>query len=329
MILTLKILEEPARSLDASSCKIFQSIGGTIGRRPDNDWVLTDPYVSGRHALIRYINDKFYIEDISTNGVALNLRENRLPHAKPQQLHHGDVLYIDAYEIAVSIQPAALREQDPFKLLWQGASNAAVVASPVGGEHANGANPLHGRSAAASAMVPPVAAGGSGSPGDESAQMPRDVPAAVKKPADEDEKNRSAGDESCATQWFVAPAKQEPDAPGGLAWAEATLSAVDIAKLDPSYATASKPGALRHILQSLLAQFDPDRLQESFDHQILKDSTLGAPAKMRYWDLYRDMYALVAKDTQAMLQQLLAEALPSADEDDPQRRKASGRKWPK
>ena len=48
---------------------------------------------------------------------------------------------------------------------------------------------------------------------------------------------------------------------------------------------------MRLAFESMLAQFDPDRLQEEFDRQIKKGSILGVPAKLRYWDLYRDKYS--------------------------------------
>src|SRR5215218_5047068 len=120
MILTLEVTGDQAEDLGAGSRKVFNSIGGTIGRLPDNDWVFPDPYVSGRHALIRYLNGKFFVEDTSTNGVFINTPDNRLPRAQPHPLKTGDCIYIDAYRIQVSIEkPHAddKRKDDPFELL--------------------------------------------------------------------------------------------------------------------------------------------------------------------------------------------------------------------
>jgi type VI secretion system FHA domain protein len=107
MILTLEVTGAQAQDMGACHRKVFKAIGGTIGRLPDNDWVFMDPYVSGRHALIRYLGGKFFIEDTSTNGVFINSIENRLARGQPQQLRDGDLLYIDAYKINVSIQSEA------------------------------------------------------------------------------------------------------------------------------------------------------------------------------------------------------------------------------
>src|SRR5688572_15429558 len=104
MILTLEVIGDQAAELGADGRKVFHSIGGTIGRLPDNDWVFKDPYVSGRHALVRYLNGKFFVEDTSTNGVFVNSPQNRLSRTQPHQLKSGDRLYIDVYEIKVSIE---------------------------------------------------------------------------------------------------------------------------------------------------------------------------------------------------------------------------------
>ena len=119
MILTLEVIGEQAQDLGASGRKIFNAIGGTIGRLPDNDWVFPDPYVSGRHALIRYLNGKYFIEDTSTNGVFVNTPDQRISRTDSHQLHDGDVVYIDAYQIKVTIakDPEAKEEDDPFAQL--------------------------------------------------------------------------------------------------------------------------------------------------------------------------------------------------------------------
>jgi type VI secretion system protein ImpI len=119
MILTLEVMGEQAKDLGAASRKVFDSIGGTIGRLSDNDWIFPDPYVSGRHALIRYLNGKFFIEDTSTNGVFVNSPDNRISRSQPYQLKHGDELYIDSYRIRVSIEKPATADpqKDPFEFL--------------------------------------------------------------------------------------------------------------------------------------------------------------------------------------------------------------------
>src|SRR5688500_19488844 len=103
MILTLEVMGPQAQAMGSEGRKVFKAIGGTIGRLPDNDWVFPDPYVSGRHALIRYLNGKYFIEDTSTNGVFVNTPDHRISRTESHQLHDGDVDYIVAYQIKFTI----------------------------------------------------------------------------------------------------------------------------------------------------------------------------------------------------------------------------------
>jgi type VI secretion system FHA domain protein len=114
MILTLEITGPHEKAPSADSRKVFHATGGTIGRLPDNDWVLPDPYVSSHHAKIRYVNGTFQIEDTSTNGVFINTPENRLVRGQPYTLKPGDRVLIEPYEIDVSIESKAA--DDPFGL---------------------------------------------------------------------------------------------------------------------------------------------------------------------------------------------------------------------
>ncbi len=116
MILTLEITGPHARDLGPAHRKVFGVDGGTIGRLPDNDWVLPDRYVSNHHARIRFEGDTFYIEDTSTNGVFVNSPDNRLTRGKPQAIVSGDCIFIEPYEIPAAISRAFTSADDPFGL---------------------------------------------------------------------------------------------------------------------------------------------------------------------------------------------------------------------
>lgn len=83
--------------------------------------------------------------------------------------------------------------------------------------------------------------------------------------------------------------------------------------------------ALRLAFETMLARFDPNRLQEDFDRQIRKGSILGAPAKLRYWDLYRDKYGELVKDADSGFRNLFGEEFTRAYEEQLKRLKALGR----
>ena len=390
------------QDLGAGGRKVFNAIGGTIGRLPDNDWVFPDPYVSGRHALIRYLNGKYFIEDTSTNGVFINSPDNRLSRTQAHQLRDGDVLYIDAYQIKVSI------EKDPEAAEARRSVRAAAGAAEQGRRLARFRRRVRRR--CAKKIAPP---------------------AWSKRPSDADDEDHSEG-----TEWFgmsemssparsrrclrarpaaarrhrrkcraAAPAssgaggtpcgrlRAQPCRAARIAAArrrraqlKALLDAAGIEGLDPSSEAARRSArfcasavggvmevlrarermkdelrmrgttfkvahnnplkfsanvddafhnllvkhnpaylepadafedafrdvrdhqaaflaAMRLAFESMLAQFDPNRLQEEFDRQMKKGSILGVPAKLRYWDLYRDKYGDLAKDARSELPQ--------------------------
>ena len=102
MPLTLEVVGQKTAQMGTSVRKVFQS-GGTIGRLRDNDWVLPDEYISGHHARISFANGAFSIEDTSTNGVFINSPQNRMTRGQPYVLRDGDTVFIDDYEVRVTV----------------------------------------------------------------------------------------------------------------------------------------------------------------------------------------------------------------------------------
>jgi predicted component of type VI protein secretion system len=69
---------------------------------------------------------------------------------------------------------------------------------------------------------------------------------------------------------------------------------------------------MRVAFESMLAEFDPDRLQQEFDRQLGKGLV---PAKLRYWDLYRERREEIVKDPEATFRRLFGEQFARAYED--------------
>ena len=131
MILTLDVSGPHGAKLGAARRKEFGVNGGTIGRLPDNDWVLPDPYVSSHHARIRCQGDTFYIEDTSTNGVFINSPENRLTRGRPHAIQSGDCIFIEPYEIHASISSPYAEAEDPFGLPPRAGAASPILPPPV------------------------------------------------------------------------------------------------------------------------------------------------------------------------------------------------------
>jgi type VI secretion system FHA domain protein len=405
MILTLQVVGDRAQDMGGASRKVFKAIGGTLGRLPDNDWVFADPYVSGRHALIRYVNGKFFIEDTSTNGIYINSHENRLPRAQAHPLTHGDRLFIDTFEIEVSIakDPAARSRHDPFadprtthkSEKKAGSSEQDHTANFVLDDveefdefedvDAANATQWHGQASKAKPETP----------------EPQPLPS-VQRPMTRPVPSSAGILKDATAKSNTAPAKPgNPDL-------QTLLAAAGIEGLDPTSETAQVLGevlrtsvnglmevlrarerikdelrmrgttfkaannnplkfsanvddafhnllvkrnlaylppaeafedayrdvrdhqtavmlAMRLAFEAMLARFDPARLQEEFDRHLKKGSILGVPAKLRYWDLFRERYGDMSKDADASFRKLFGEEFAKAYEEQLARLKALGR----
>ena len=103
MSLTLEIVGPQAAKLGTAALKLFEDVGGSIGRATNNDWVIPDAYISGHHARIHFRDGRYLLEDTSTNGVFVKNPGNRLPKGQMHPLQTGDRLFIDAYEIKATV----------------------------------------------------------------------------------------------------------------------------------------------------------------------------------------------------------------------------------
>jgi type VI secretion system FHA domain protein len=69
---------------------------------------------------------------------------------------------------------------------------------------------------------------------------------------------------------------------------------------------------MRVAFESMLAEFDPDQMQQDFDRQLSKGLV---PAKLRYWDLFREKRHEIVKDPEASFRRLFGETFARAYEE--------------
>jgi type VI secretion system protein len=107
MTLRLRVVSDQRRSLGDRSSIVFTVGGGTIGRSADNDWVLPDPlrYVSAHHARVVFRSGRFYLQDVSTNGVFVNDEAEALNRrgSDGYVLRNGDIVRIGDYQVIVAL----------------------------------------------------------------------------------------------------------------------------------------------------------------------------------------------------------------------------------
>jgi type VI secretion system FHA domain protein len=82
---------------------------------------------------------------------------------------------------------------------------------------------------------------------------------------------------------------------------------------------------LRVAFDAMLAEFDPERLQQQFDAQLGKSSLGLVPAKMRYWDMLRARRAEMVKDPEEAFDRLFGEEFTRAYEEQFRQLKAQRR----
>src|SRR4030095_2474906 len=81
---------------------------------------------------------------------------------------------------------------------------------------------------------------------------------------------------------------------------------------------------VRVAFEAMLARFDPDPRQERFDRQK-KGALVSVPAKLRYWDLYRDWIHDMVRDAEGSFRELFGDEFARAYEEQLKKLKAQGR----
>jgi len=91
--------------LGHDATKILDASGCTIGRAPENDWILpdSDRFLSANHASITYRDAGFFVTDMSMNGTYLNDSSAPIGLGNSYDLRDGDCLYLGNYAITLSM----------------------------------------------------------------------------------------------------------------------------------------------------------------------------------------------------------------------------------
>jgi len=105
VITLIKCGSQPFEAAEAAESRVVESGEFTIGRGPNNDWVLPDPhrYVSQSHCTISSHMGELLVTDTSTNGLFINSAPLALGRGNTAKLLNGDTLTIGDYRFLVSI----------------------------------------------------------------------------------------------------------------------------------------------------------------------------------------------------------------------------------
>ena len=117
MELELRIIRDPYAKLGRQATRVFGETGGSVGRAPDNYWVLPDPelHLSGHHCVIQFRDGAFWVQDTSRNGVFLNDTERPLGFGSKARLSNGDVIYLATYAVQAKVRRRGERASAPAR----------------------------------------------------------------------------------------------------------------------------------------------------------------------------------------------------------------------
>jgi len=73
--------------------------------------------------------------------------------------------------------------------------------------------------------------------------------------------------------------------------------------------------AMRAAVDHMMDQFDPDELQERFDRGLKRGPLMGATNKLKYWDLYGDVFTLLSEGRDKGLPLVFSEAFAKTYEE--------------
>jgi len=123
MGVTLRVRDDHQLLGSSNSSRSLSDGRLTIGRGPENDWVLPDPerVISKQHCLIEAHDGVYSLTDTSSNGVFVNASDKPVGRGNKVVLTDGDHFRISHFRIDVSLDEAAktqpaemIGEDDPF-----------------------------------------------------------------------------------------------------------------------------------------------------------------------------------------------------------------------
>jgi len=81
--------------------KTFDRVGGVIGRGAGCDWIIPDAnrLISSHHGLVSYREDRYFLTDISSNGIGVSGSMERLCKGQARPISDGEVYQLGTLDI--------------------------------------------------------------------------------------------------------------------------------------------------------------------------------------------------------------------------------------
>jgi type VI secretion system FHA domain protein len=111
MALTLQVINQPKDGVLENTQKVFEQMGGSIGRAEHCELQLPDEsnQISKVHALVHFRDEQYFITDVSTNGVFVNSETIAIGKGNTKQLLQGERLRFGEYVLQVDLLGQAIQ----------------------------------------------------------------------------------------------------------------------------------------------------------------------------------------------------------------------------
>ena len=98
--------------------KVFAGTGGVIGRGSGCDWVLPDAsrVLSSHHGLVSYRDGRYFLTDISSNGIGVAGSAERLRRGQPWPIHDGNVFELGPLAVRARLMSPMQRLAEPVPI---------------------------------------------------------------------------------------------------------------------------------------------------------------------------------------------------------------------
>ncbi|EVT88450.1 signal peptide protein [Pseudomonas aeruginosa VRFPA09] len=313
----------------------------TIGRGPDNDWVLPDPerLVSSRHCTILNRDGVYYLTDTSTNGVLLVNAGHRLRRGNSEPLQDGETVRLGEYDILVQLGhdialPGSGNPQtDPFTSFDALMSRQAAGSAPAFAEPAPTPHPA----VTAGGDLLQAFLRGAGmtqlkvDPAGAEAQMEaigRSYRGLVEGLVDVLRARASLKGEFRMAQTMIQPVQNNPlkfapnvdeamllllrrDNQAFMAPDRAVADSFEDLKAHQLAVMAGVQAAIRH----LLARFEPAALEARFGKPAGLSGLLPGARQAQNWDSFTELYAKILREAEDDFQELFGREFSRAYEE--------------
>lgn len=99
MQLVLEVCD--AGGVEPPTRKVFDGIGGVVGRGAGCDWIIPDPsrLLSSHHGLVGYRDGRYFLTDISSNGICQLSSGEALQKGQARLIVDGDVFQLGPFAV--------------------------------------------------------------------------------------------------------------------------------------------------------------------------------------------------------------------------------------